>query len=121
MARTNIPVQVAPQYGSAIASITWTSADSVNGMSFVNDGQTVLLVKNGDAASKTVTVSGVANSRTFNIAPSKAYSVNANNSAAAGLFQRDAFNQSTGVVHVDFSAATNVTVAAIRLSRTPDA
>ena len=121
MPRTQITLNSGVGYGDWLAAdLTWTSADQANGMYFNNDGNTVLIVWNGDAASKTVTIAGVANSRTFNAAPSNAATVGANDEFnIAGFFDTKAFNQTDGSVNVDFSADTSVKIAAVKLGKTP--
>jgi hypothetical protein len=117
---TAITVQAPAQFGG-IQNVTLTAADSANGMMFLNDGKTVLVVINNDVAAKTVTVVSVPdeNGRTGDIVLVVP--------AAAGGFPGIAITdqlptalftqQSTdaGNVYVSFSAATNLKVAAVRI------
>lgn len=117
MARTSIAIQeVASQ--SNIAAVTLGAVDSVNGMMFPNDGQTILLVQNADAAPKTVTVASVADEagRTGD----QVITVAAGKIAIVGPLRQAWWNQRSsdaGNVYVDFSAATSTTVAALRLKQ----
>jgi hypothetical protein len=119
-AHTAITVQAPAQFGG-IQNVTLTAADSANGMMFLNDGKTVLVVVNNDVAAKTVTIVSVPdeNGRTGDIVLVVP--------AAAGGFPGIAITdqlptalftqQSTdaGNVYVSFSASTNLKVAAIRV------
>jgi hypothetical protein len=61
MARTNIPVQDLPVGG--LAALTWTNSDSTNDHDFLNDGSTILIMRNSDAATKAVTIKSVTDDR----------------------------------------------------------
>ena len=117
MARTAIAVQ---EIGlNAGATITWTNSDQANGMIFANDGRTVLLVKNGDASARVVTIASVADEagRIGDQVPSVA-------AAATYCFGplRPAWwsqrSTNQGCVLVDFAVGTPTTlqVAAVRLN-----
>ena len=117
MARTAIAVQ---EIGlNAGATVTWTNSDQANGMIFANDGRTVLLVKNGDASARVVTVASVADEagRIGDQVPSVA-------AAATYCFGplRPAWwsqrSTNQGCVLVDFAVGTPTTlqVAAVRLN-----
>lgn len=118
MARTSIAVQEVPFQGN-IAGITLGAVDAVNGMMFPNDGRTLLVVRNADAAGKTVTVKSVADEagRTGD----QVITVAAGAIAVVGPLRRSWWNQPSGAdsgnVYVDFSAATNTTIAALRLNQ----
>lgn len=116
MPRTSIAVEEVP-FQSFDNDITFGAVDAVNGMMFPNDGQTVLLVKNADAASKTVTVQSVQdeNGRTGNLV----VTVAAGKTGIIGPLRPKLFSQRSidaGMVYVDFSAATSTTVACLRLN-----
>lgn len=102
---------------AAEGAVTFTAADAANGMYFVNDGRTVLLVKNADASPHTATISSVPDpyGRTGDIAVVTA----AGATNAAGVLPTALFNQTgaaaLGQVFVGFDAGTSVTVAAIKL------
>jgi hypothetical protein len=111
MARTAIAVQqVQKNKGGAL---TFAAADQANGMSFPNDGNTLLRVKNTSGSPITVTVASVpcSHGRTSDIVQSVAATTG---DAQIGPLDPALFNQSGAVVNVDFSAATGVTVAAIK-------
>lgn len=118
MARTSIPVEEVPFQGYDSA-VTFSGADAANGMMFPNDGRTVLLVRNSDAAAKTVTVVSVADEarRTGD----HSISIAAGNTAVIGPLRPGWWNQRSGAdggnVYVDFSAATAVTVGCLRLNQ----
>ena len=115
MARTAIPIQDVPLLGDA--DVTWNNSDQANGMIYPNDGQTILLFKNGDASSHTPTVRSVTDDagRTGDKAPTIAAGV----THIVGPLRPQWFNQRNadlGNVYLDFSAGTPTTfqVAAIR-------
>lgn len=118
MPRTAITVNELPAHGGEVDEIVWTSCDQTNGMDFPNDGRTLLLVRNANAATRQVTVVSVADpyGRTkdtdMDLAADTGYAV-------AGPFLPPLFNQgSTGRVNVDPSnnhSADDFQVAAIRL------
>jgi len=122
MARTLLAVQNVPQF-NGLTPIVWTAVDSVNGMMFPNDGQTIVLVRNNDAASKTATMRSIADEhgRTGDIAlivPAASGGVpgeaifNPENQALFNQVGADAGN-----VYLDFSAATATTVAVLRINK----
>lgn len=112
MPRTPIPVTDIP-YSNGVA-VTWTAADSANNHSFPNDGQTLLLVRNTDAATKTVTVVSVPDDggRLGDItltAPATAGVCTTN------LVPIKGYNQTDGTVNVNVAVATGVTLACVRI------
>lgn len=109
MARTEISKTVPSTSG---ASTNFISADAINGMYFKNTGEELLLVKNDGTAAVTVTVISVpcSHGRTAH----EVVTVNVGETKVIGEFEKSLFNQpGTLNVHVDFSAATGVTVAVI--------
>lgn len=109
MPRTALAIQEIRRNNGA--QLTDNNADVTNGQIFDNDGNTILVVHNGDASSRTCTVKGVACShgRTADVA----VAVAAGARAEIGPFDQALFNQSgadAGKVHVDWSAATPTTV-----------
>jgi hypothetical protein len=113
MARTEITVQDSNQSG---ITPSYVAADSVNGMMFVNDGKTLLHVKNGDAAAKTVTITSVPDF--YGRSGDLTISVAAGSEKIMGPYETHLFNQSgtnLGKVYVDFDADTSVTLTAIKL------
>lgn len=114
MPRTNIPVQTLPPYGGGIASVTKTAGDAANGHEFINDGKTKLYVQNGDASTKTFTVSSIADpyGRVKDTGPLTVAAVSGvvPGDGIAGPFDPALFGQAGGKVNVDLSASTNVKV-----------
>jgi hypothetical protein len=116
MPRTSIPITtVAFQQGTALS---YTAADSTNGMMFDNAGDTILIVKNASGGSINVTINAVADEA--------GRSVNYIQAVAAGTEAiiaplRPAWwnqrNTDSGKVYVDFSASTSVNVAALKTQR----
>lgn len=85
---------------------------SVAGDSFTNDGKTILRVKNGDVADKTITIdSPIACNHGFT--HDVAVVVTAGEERDIGPFLRNRFNDENGKVNVTYSAVTSVTIAAI--------
>jgi len=101
-------------YGGGISNISWTNADNVNGMSFINDGNSLLYVSNASGVSVDVTVTGISAARTFGSQPVKVTTVPAGQRSIAGYFPCNAFNQADSTVQVDFSAGASITVAVIK-------
>jgi hypothetical protein len=117
---TAITVQAPAQFGG-IQNVTLTAADSANGMMFLNDGKTVLVVINNDVAAKTVTVVSVPdeNGRTGDIVLVVPAAVGGfpgiaiTDQLPTALFTQQSTD--AGNVYVSFSAATNLKVAAVRI------
>jgi hypothetical protein len=109
MARTAIALQEIKS--NAGASVAFAAADSVNGMQVQNDGQTILEVANAGVASTNVTVHSVpcSHGRTQDLV----VAVAAGASGHLGPFSKDCWNQSGGLLTLDFSIGTSVTIAAI--------
>jgi len=112
-ARTDIPIQQLPAEGAAL---TWTTVNITDGMEFLNDGSTILVVRNPDAANAlNVTVVSVACShgRVSNIVKAVALTT------LVYLFRKlpkDMFNQASGKVNVDLTgSAVTAQVAALRV------
>lgn len=95
-------------------NIVFDAADAA-GDDFVNDGRTILIVKNTDAAPKTVTVNSQALcSQGFDhdiavIVP------DTTGESIIGTFPKGRFNDATGKVAVSYSSVTGVSVAAVRI------
>jgi hypothetical protein len=109
MARQTLTVQTIDLDG---LEATYTAANG-DGHSFANDGRVLLHVKNGDAADKTITVQTPATVEGVDVAE-VTVTVPAGEERFIGLFSRKIFNQSGGVVYVDYSATTSVTIAALK-------
>ncbi len=113
--RTSIAVQDVP-FQSNLAGITLGAVDAVNGMMFPNDGATILIIRNSDAAAKTVTIKSVPDEAGRSV--DQVITVAAGAIAIVGLLRPAWWNQRStdaGSVYIDFSAATSTTVAALRL------
>jgi len=112
MAATALTVVEIPRWGIGVDP-GYESADSANGNSFVNDGKTRLIVRNGGGSSINVTVTSPASPLTANEQLAKVTAVPAGEDRIFGPFKRAVFNDD-GAVIVDFSDDTSVTVAAVR-------
>jgi hypothetical protein len=114
MARTSLAVQSVAKNTSA--QLTEVAADSANGMQFPNDGNTSLVVVNASGGARTVTVRSVACShgRTGDDVRVLA----AGTRGEFGPYEPAIFNQgATGLVNLDFDAATSTTVACVSKQR----
>jgi len=114
MARTNIPIQSIPNYGESLDDISWTAADDTNDHSFVNNGNTLLLYKNGDSGSHTADVIAPAGIKTYNEAVAKTMTCGAGDICIAGPFDKSTFNQSDGTVNVDLTDDTSSYFACVQ-------
>lgn len=92
-----------PSYTAAIA----------DGHKFPNGGDVFIHVKNGDAASKDITIQTPAKVEGVDVAE-VTVTVAATSEAMIGPFPPHLFNNSDGV-YVDYSDTTSVTIAAIKL------
>lgn len=94
---------------------------AATGDTFFNDGNTLLLIQNGDAALKTVTLTSriTANTDTRRFGKvtkvNRAYAVPAGAVWVAGPFPIEAFNDASGFCALAYSAVTNLKVAIIRM------
>lgn len=110
MARAALTVQdiersgLEPSYTAAIA----------DGHSFENNGRVFIHVKNGDAASKDITIQTPGTVDGLAVAD-RVVSVPADEERMIGPFAPSQYNQSDGSVYVDYSAITSVTIAAIEM------
>lgn len=110
MARAAITVNALGYAGGA--TVVWTAADKTNDHSFVNDGKTLLLVKNGSGGAMSITVKSVKDEhgRTGDVVLSLADSAE----GVFGPFKPSIFNQTGGVVNVDIDADTTSFLAAVK-------
>lgn len=119
MARTELTVTEIPLTG--VDSAVTLEAANADGEAVVNNGETFIEVLNENVADCTVTINS---NRTVDglTLPDKTVVVEQNERMLILLGPRDTFNQRGGTddgkVYVDFSAVTDVTVAAWRLART---
>ena len=111
---------------AAFTALNHTYASVASGDTVVNDGNTVLMFKNGNASARTLTIAGNAVDRaglgtisaadmteTFTIPGSGTNS----GECMIGLLPPDRFNSSTGVATLTFDAVTGLTVAAVKIRR----
>ena len=111
MARTSLTVQ---DIGLSGLTPSYSSANA-DGNSFANDGDVFLHVKNGSGSDITLTIQTPAKVDGVDI-EEVTVTVTAGSEEMVGAFPTTTFNQSGGVVYVDYSAVTTVTVAAIKLA-----
>lgn len=106
----DIAVQTISRTGLETAYV----AAAAGGDAFVNDGRTFFHVKNGDVSDKTVTF--VTQKTVLALAVADlAVVVTASEERMIGPFPTGVFNDGNNKVSVTYSAATSVTVAAIKL------
>lgn len=110
MARTALSVQE-----PTIAGLNATfSAANADGHSIPGTGDIIVEVVNGSGSSITVTIPTPATIGGLAVADGGG-SIPAGERRHYGPFRADLCNQSDGTVHIDFSAVTSVTCAAIRV------
>lgn len=90
---------------------TFTAA-AAGGDAFVNDGRTLLYVKNGGASEITVTVNSQQPCN-YGFDHDLQVAIPASGERIIGPFRQDRFNDANGQVVVTYTAVTSVTVAAI--------
>lgn len=90
------------------------AAAHVDGNKFPNDGRIILHVVNGNVADRTVTIQTPGTVDGLAIAE-RTIVVTAAEARFIGPFPPGIYNQSDGMVYVDFSAITDVTVAVLRV------
>lgn len=89
-------------------------AASATGDSFPNNGRVMLHVKNGGASPITVTIVS-AKTCNFGFQHDITVTVNASSEKMIGPFPPERFNNDQGMVQVNYSAVTSVTVAALEV------
>jgi hypothetical protein len=120
MPRVPITVNTLPKNGG-LESITWTPADATNQHYYSDAGSVILLARNGDASTKTVTLVSVAEPE-FGRTGDKAFVVPAavggkSGVIPIGLVSPQGFRQTgTTNVNVNVSASTNLDLAAISIT-----
>lgn len=116
MARTNLPVLVpASRSGLSIADSALTAADSVNGHKFFNDGRTVFIAQNTNAATRTITFLTPGSIDGNAIADLAVVIAATTGRLITPSFPATVYSQSDGYVYVDYSAATGLLVAAVKI------
>lgn len=94
--------------------VTFVAAD-VAGDVFPANSRGALLVRNDSAGTITVTVAVPGNTRYGQTQPDVAVPVDAGTTEAIGPFPRDLVDPVDGRVHVTYSAAASVSVAAVQV------
>lgn len=113
MSRDALTVQEITIHGGSIDEITWTAGVAADDIEFVNDGKTLLLVKDaGGAGGKTITV--VATSDPYGRTVDDSITTAAGGISIGGPYSKTLWNQSDGTVHVDFAVDTDLTLAAVK-------
>ncbi len=112
---TAIPLQTVPSYGGEIDSISWTAGDDVEDHEFSNDGNAILLIRNGDASPRDITIVSVADR--LNRLGDLTVTVPAGEIGFVGPLPIEGFNQPGGVVSVTLDDDTSIEFAAIQLPR----
>lgn len=110
MARAALTVQTVSKAG---ITPSYVSAES-DGNSFTNEGDVLLQVKNG-GSEITVTVQTPTKVDGVDIAELTVTIPATSGDKMIGPFSPTVFNQSAGIVYVDYSGVSSVTVAAFKL------
>ncbi len=114
MARTALTVSVAAAYGGGVLDIAPATVTHPDGNYFVNTGREKLIIVNGSGSPLTVTIAIPASYRSLQgLVTSKTYTIATTKTAVLGPFEPGLFNQTTGVVNIDYSSGTSVTAAVI--------
>lgn len=105
-------------FDEAGTDLTLTAAAS-GGDDFANQGQQFLVIKNGDASSKTVTVTAQNTSfesSTYGnaVKENQSLAVAAGSVGVMGPFPVQAFNDSNGKAQITYSAVTSLEVAVVK-------
>lgn len=111
MARATLTPQEVSRAG---LTHTFAAVDAANGNEFVNDGKSVLYVKNAGVGSINVTASTPGTVDGLAVADLVVAVANGVNKMI-GPFPPGIYNQSDGKVYVDWSGGSSVTAAVIRL------
>ena len=124
MARTDLTVTEIDRAGVDLEA-TYEAANA-DGEALLNNGATWVVVKNGNASTRTVTIK--TNGRTVDglTLPDDTVDVAQNEEMMIGPFERDTFNQKSGAVetgasdegkvYLNFDAVTDLEICALRLS-----
>ncbi len=120
MPRTVITTQQAKK-NVATNPMTWTAADATNNHFYADSGDTVLLMRNTDSTSKTVTISSVPEpsfARTGDVVVVvPAASGGVPGMAVFGLPDPQAWDQADGTINVNVSNATGLSFCALQVQR----
>lgn len=111
---TSWPVDVAQ---TADLSAAIATAATVSGDAFAHQGAAILLVKNGDSGSHTITIPSVAaKGRSLNTADDIVRTLAAGKITAIGPFSAERFRDSNGLVQVTYDAVTAVVVKVVAVA-----
>jgi len=105
-----LSVQTADRTGVDLSYVAVASQDQ-----FLNDGKTVIMVKNGGGSADVVTISGqktCSHGDAHNISKSVAMT---SGHTMLGPFPKDIYNDANGYVKVNHSFTTSVTIAVVSL------
>lgn len=114
MARTVITKTTPSTNGVAITTLTAVdAAASPNGMAYVSDGTELVIIRNGDASTHTMTVDipGLVDGQTVT---DKTVTIPAGGTYIAGPYGPQ-YRQSNGQVYLNFDAATSMSVGVINV------
>ncbi len=90
---------------------------AAGGDAFVNDGRTIIHIKNGDASGMTLTMDTPGTYRGVNLA-NPTVSVGATSNYFVGAFDPRIFNDTNGKVQLTYSAVTSLTITALQITIT---
>lgn len=114
MARTALTVLTSARFGGSILDIAPAAVNNTDGNFFSNTGSEKLVVVNGSGGSLTVTVALPSSYRSLDgLATAKTHVVLNSKTAVIGPFPPDMYNQTNGVVNVDWSTGTSVTASVV--------
>lgn len=117
-ARGAIAVQeINKNAGAAVTETAIAAGGAADGLTLVNDGKTKLVVLNSGSSALTIIARGVACShgRTSDLTVA---TLAAGAVAILGPFEQGLFNQSTGVINIDFTGS-DVATGKVGAIRTP--
>jgi hypothetical protein len=118
MARTELtPDEIAGPYSQSGTDLTWTAGDATNGNQFAATGREIVLARNTDTATHTVTIVSVNDpyGRSADASEQLATSGSSGDHTAFGPVPRIGWQQSDGKVYIDVTDAT-IELAVLRLS-----
>ncbi len=113
MARTALtPIDIPASYDATGVALTWSATDPANGNYFVATGREIILIRNDDVASQTLTVSSVDDP--YGRSESWTKAVAAAAYACSQLFPIIGYRQTNGQVYID-STDADLKVCILRL------
>ena len=117
-ARTRIDSQQLPESGqsfSGTGAVTFSSADATNGNSCYNNGRKLILARNGDSSSTTITILGRTdeNGRSANVTLTvPAFATPQSGNAIGGPYPEHLFGSD---LNIDYSSGTALKIAIVEL------